>query len=155
MKYSTALLAVAATTVAAVPSNSKRSQCTFGTYACLTDDSGIQICDIEGNWELVGPCPSGTSCEYLPQNGFDLPFCTSNPTTTATPTPTPLNGKAKAKRGADGGANYNWCPTPGTYTCDGWNAIQVCNTTNGLEKVGNCPSGSHCSYINNIPYCVE
>lgn len=147
MKYSAVLLAAAATTVAAVPSfsaaNAKRDQCTFGTYACLADGSGIQICDIEGNWELVGPCPSGTSCEDLPQNDFDLPFCTSTPS------------KAKAKRGDDGTTGYNWCATPGQYTCDGWNAIQVCNTTNGLEKVGDCPSGSHCGYINNIPFCVE
>lgn len=144
MKYTAALLAVAATTVAAVPSFSaaKRDQCTFGTYACLADGSGIQICDISGNWELVGPCPSGTSCEDLPQNGFDLPFCTSTPS-------------KKTKRGDDGTVGYDWCPTPGQYTCDGWNAIQVCNTTNGLEKVGDCPNGSHCGYINNIPYCVE
>ncbi|CAK7229562.1 hypothetical protein SBRCBS47491_007289 [Sporothrix bragantina] len=154
MKYAVALIAAAATSVVAMPSLSsaskttKRDQCTFGTYACLADGSGIQICDIEGNWELVGACPGGTICEYLPQNGYDLPFCTTAPT----PTPTPLK-KEKAKK--RDGSTYNWCPTPGQYTCDGWNAIQVCNTTNGLEKVGNCPNGSHCSYINNIPYCVE
>ncbi|CAK7236772.1 hypothetical protein SCUCBS95973_009724 [Sporothrix curviconia] len=149
MKY-TATLIAAATAVAAMPSfssaaNAKRDQCTFGTYACLADGSGVQICDIEGNWELVGACPGGTSCEYLPQNGYDLPFCTSNPTA----------NKAKAKRDGDAYGGYDWCPTPGQYTCDGWSAIQVCNTTNGLEKVGDCPAGSHCGYINNIPFCVE
>ncbi|CAK7205454.1 hypothetical protein SEUCBS139899_008227 [Sporothrix eucalyptigena] len=144
MKYAAILVAAAATTVAAMPSlSAKRGQCTFGTYECLSDNSGIQICDIEGNWELVGPCPSGTSCEYLPQNGFDLPFCTSNPST------------KKEKKRDDSSYGYEWCSTPGQYTCDGWNAIQVCNTTNGLEKVGDCPNGSHCGYINNIPYCVE
>ncbi|CAK7241762.1 MAG: hypothetical protein STHCBS139747_003232 [Sporothrix thermara] len=154
MKYTVALVAAAATSVAAMPSfsaannnnNAKRGQCTFGTYACLADGSGIQICNIQGSWELVGPCPDGTSCEYLPQNGYELPFCTSNP---------------NVKRSPDGGADasaygsYEWCPTPGQYSCDGWSAIQVCNTTHGLEKVGDCPAGSHCGYLNNLPFCLE
>ncbi|OAA58490.1 hypothetical protein SPI_06563 [Niveomyces insectorum RCEF 264] len=140
MKFTAVTIAafVAAASASAV---SKRGveQCAFGTYACTADNTGIQICDINGVWELVGPCPSGTSCADLPQNGFDLPFCTNNP-------------PAPAKRGEH---HDGWCPTPGQYTCDGYNAIQVCNVTNGIEKVGNCPDNSHCAYINNIPYCVD
>ncbi|EPE09364.1 hypothetical protein F503_07140 [Ophiostoma piceae UAMH 11346] len=143
MKYSIAAIAAfAAASAVATPAfsgSTKRGveQCVFGTYACTTDGTGIQICDIAGQWELVGPCPDGTSCEDLPQNGSDLPFCTNTAT-------------KKAKRGG-----YGWCPTPGQYSCDGYNAIQVCNTTNGLEKVGDCPSNSHCAYIGEIPYCVN
>lgn len=64
----------------------KRDSCAFGTYECTTDGAGIQICGIGGFWELVGPCPSGTSCQDLPQNGYELPFCTTTP---------PASGKTK------------------------------------------------------------
>ncbi|AEO68219.1 352a710f-3feb-4955-aa85-e02fded2d529 [Thermothielavioides terrestris] len=142
MKYITAALALAASVLAA-PAE-KRDTCQFGTYRCTTPNTGIEICDIQGNWELVGPCPDGTSCNDLPQNGFDLPFCTANTTATNTV-------KARNGRGPSPGDK---CDTPGKYQCFGAYAIQVCDTQNKLEFVGNCPEKSHCDYINNIPYCV-
>ncbi len=115
--------------------------CKFGTYRCTGDISGIEICNVQGYWELVGPCPSGTSCEFLPQNGFELPFCTANPT--------PKAETAPVKRQAG-----SHCPTPGQYYCAGLGAIQVCDTQNQLQPVGSCPENSHCSYLNGIPFCV-
>ncbi len=50
MKFTTALVALASTALA-VPAE-RRDTCTFGTYACTADNSGIQICNIEGNWEV-------------------------------------------------------------------------------------------------------
>lgn len=137
MKYLTAVLALAlAATALAAPTTG--TTCTFGTYRCTTPNTGIEICDIAGQWELVGPCPNGTSCHDLPQNGFTLPFCTNNAQ------------KLRARNDQPG----DKCTTPGRYQCLGTGAIQVCDTQNVLEFVGNCPAGSHCDYIGVIPYCV-
>ncbi len=137
-----AVLALAASAVAAPPQQ-KRESCAFGTYRCTGDISGIEVCAIDGSWELVGPCPTGTACENLPQNGFDLPFCTNSPAT--------AGYSAPAKRDYDGG----YCTTPGRYYCLGTGSIQVCDTQNKLELVGDCPKNSHCSNINGIPFCID
>src|SRR3569833_149276 len=113
MKYIAAVLALAASAVAA-PSEKRTDSCTIGTYACTADNSGIQICNVQGVWELVGACPSGTACENLPQNGFELPFCTN-----------------KAAKRDYGSGDY--CSTPGRYQCLGYDAIQVCDTSNHLQ----------------------
>lgn len=145
MKYFTAVLALAATALAAPPATSKRTEtCTFGTYRCTATNAGIEICDIQGNWQLVGPCPDGTSCENLPQNGFTLPFCTNNPTPKT----------VEARNGRPGQSPGEKCQTPGKYDCFGPYAIQVCDTQNVLQFVGNCPEKSHCEYLNGIPFCV-
>ncbi len=141
MKFTTTVLALATTALAAPSAEKRDAGCTFGTYECTADYSGIQICNVQGAWELVGGCPTGTSCEYLPQNGFELPFCTNTPSA-----PTPY------KR--DAGYGYGYCSTPGQYSCLGYNAIQVCDTSNKLERVGGCPKDSHCDYLNGIPFCV-
>ncbi|KAK4459730.1 hypothetical protein QBC42DRAFT_182738, partial [Cladorrhinum samala] len=118
--------------------------CTFGTYRCTTPNTGIEICDVANNWQLVGACPNNTVCTNLPQNGYTLPFCT-NP-----PAPTP-----KEKRnGRPGQSPGDRCTTPGQYSCFGAYAIQVCDTLNISRFVGNCPPKSHCDYLNGIPYCV-
>ncbi len=146
MKFTAAALLLAGSAMAA-PSpdgSSSTPACTFGTYECTTPNTGIQICDIAGNWELVGNCPNGTACENLPQNGFELPFCTNTAAT---------KPKVKARNGR-GPSPGEKCQTPGQYTCFGPRAIQVCDVTNILRFVGDCPANSHCSYIGNIPYCV-
>ncbi|KAK4154087.1 hypothetical protein C8A00DRAFT_33112 [Chaetomidium leptoderma] len=140
MKYITAALVLAASAMAA-PSD-KRESCKFGTYRCTNPNTGIEICDISGQWQLVGPCGKGEACEYLPQNNFELPFCTKTP-------------KIAARNGRPGQSPGEKCQTPGKYDCFGPYAIQVCNTQNVLEFVGNCPTRTHCSYLNSIPYCVD
>jgi hypothetical protein len=153
MQYFTAVLALAATALA-IPTDlqADTTACTFGTYRCTTPNTGIEVCDISGKFVLVGPCPNGTACENLPQNGFTLPFCTNtakvtrrddrngNNRRTTPPPPAPKPGDK--------------CQTPGQYQCLGQTAIQVCDVAHILEKVGDCPANSHCAYINAIPYCV-
>ncbi|KAK5651845.1 hypothetical protein OQA88_11614 [Cercophora sp. LCS_1] len=117
--------------------------CTFGTYRCTTPNTGIEICNISNQWELVGPCPAGTECTNLPQNGFTLPFCTTKKTTV-----TKRNGRPGQSPGET-------CATPGKYDCFGPYAIQVCNVQGVLEFVGNCPAKSHCEYLGGLPFCVE
>ncbi|KAK4121978.1 hypothetical protein N657DRAFT_635424 [Parathielavia appendiculata] len=139
MKYIAAALVLAASAFAA-PSEKRTETCTFGTYRCTTPNTGIEICNIQGKWELVGDCPKDTSCQNLPQNGFDLPFCTAN--------------KVQARNGRPGQSPGESCSTPGKYDCFGAYAIQVCDTQNVLQLVGNCPDRSHCEYLNGIPFCV-
>jgi hypothetical protein len=144
MKFTTAALFLVGSAFAAPsPDGTQAPACTFGTYECTTPNTGIQICDIAGNWELVGNCPNGTACQNIAQNGFDLPFCTNTPT----------KKKVKARNGR-GPSPGDKCQTPGQYTCFGAHAIQVCDVSDILRLVGDCPANSHCSYINNIPYCV-
>ena len=145
MQYFTAVLALAATALAVPAPQADTAGCTFGTYRCTTPNTGIEVCNIAGQFELVGPCPNGTACENLPQNGFTLPFCTNTATVTR------RNGPPPPPPGPQPG---NKCTTPGQYQCLGKTAIQVCDTSNILEKVGNCPAKSHCAYIGAIPYCV-
>jgi hypothetical protein len=148
MKYIIAAAALI-TAVAAVPP--PPPTCEFGTYRCSPDKKGIEICDVTNNWVEVGPCPNGTSCSYLPQNGFELPFCTNNPDPKA-------SNKREAEAEADGRGGLkpgDSCPTPGRYDCLGWGGIQVCDVTNIERFVGWCPQDSHCAYLNGIPYCVQ
>lgn len=149
MKFLAAVLALAATALA-FPSVDKRGdeECKFGTYRCTTPPTGIEICNVTSQWQLVGPCPDGTECSYLPQNGFELPFCTNKP-------------KAQDKRAVLDDRNNRPglspgepCPEPGRYDCFGAYAIQVCDVTNIMRFVGDCPERSHCEYLNGIPYCV-
>jgi hypothetical protein len=141
MKFAAAVLALAGFAVAAPSTQAeKRDACTFGTYRCTTPNTGIEICDIYSTWQKVGDCAPGEHCANLPQNGFTLPFCTSN---------------AVAKRNGRPGVDPGYCATPGQYTCLGATAIQVCDTQHALQKVGDCPAGSHCGYLNGIPYCVN
>ena len=158
MKFFTALLALAITALAAPhnPNNnandiSARSDggetCTFGTYRCTTPNTGIEICNISNKWELVGDCPKGTECTNLQQNGYELPFCTTKAKT--------IDSRDSGHHGGSGGWwPGSWCPTPGRYDCLGWGAIQVCDVTHISRFVGTCPAGSHCAYLNGIPYCV-
>ncbi|KAL2263209.1 hypothetical protein VTK26DRAFT_7783 [Humicola hyalothermophila] len=144
MKYIAAVAALAATALAAPPAEKRTKTepetCKFGTYRCTTPNTGIEICNISNKWELVGPCPDGTSCEDLPQNGFTLPFCTNKP-------------KVETRNGR-GPSPGETCQTPGKYECFGPYAIQVCDTQNVLQFVGKCPDRSHCEYLNGIPFCV-
>ncbi|KAK1761002.1 hypothetical protein QBC47DRAFT_356128 [Echria macrotheca] len=133
-----AALFASATTAAPSPVS-----CTFGTYRCTTPNTGIEICNILGQWELVGPCPSGTACSDLPQNGFELPFCTA----------TAVHKEKRNGRPGNGSPGEH-CDVAGQYQCFGAYAIQVCNTSNVLEKVGDCPARSHCENLNGIPFCV-
>ncbi|KAK4110247.1 hypothetical protein N656DRAFT_285471 [Canariomyces notabilis] len=142
MKYTAAALLTLAATVLAAPTADNQQQCTFGTYRCTTPNTGIEICNVQGKWELVGACPGGTSCENLPQNGYTLPFCTNN------------KPKIEGRNGRPGQSPGEKCSTPGQYQCFGPYAIQVCDTQNVLQKVGDCPQGSHCDYLNGIPFCV-
>ena len=141
MKFIVAALALAASAVAA-PSE-KREACTFGSYRCTNPNTGIEICNYKGQWELVGDCPDDTSCSNLPQNGYELPFCTNNAP------------KVKARNGRPGQSPGERCQAPGRYDCFGPYAIQVCNTQKVLEFVGSCPERTHCAYLNSIPYCVS
>ena len=141
MKYIAAALVFAASALAAPGPSEARNTCTFGKYRCTNPNTGIEICDIAGNWELVGPCPKGTACEDLPQNGFTLPFCTNT-------------AKVQTRNGRPGQSPGEKCQTPGKYDCFGPYAIQVCDTQNVLQFVGNCPPRSHCDYLNGIPFCV-
>jgi hypothetical protein len=140
MKFIAAALVLAASAVAA-PSEKRTEACTFGTYRCTTPNTGIEICNVSNQWELVGDCPNETVCEYLPQNGYELPFCTNPP-------------KVEARNGRPGQSPGEKCQTPGEYDCFGPYAIQVCDTQNVLQFVGNCPERSHCEYLHGIPYCV-
>ncbi|KAK3900993.1 hypothetical protein C8A05DRAFT_16769 [Staphylotrichum tortipilum] len=135
-----------ATSALAAPTMSQadNTPCTFGTYRCTTPNTGIEVCDIGGRFEMVGDCPKGTDCQNLPQNGFTLPFCTNQPTVKARD----RNRRPPSPKPGDK------CQTPGKYQCFGNNAIQVCDVLHILELVGNCPPTAHCAYINNIPYCV-
>ncbi|KAK4225154.1 hypothetical protein QBC38DRAFT_421985 [Podospora fimiseda] len=147
MKFTITTILTLTSTVLAAPGLETRTACTFGTYRCTNPNTGIEICDVTNNWQLVGACPNGTVCTNLPQNGYTLPFCTNPP---ATPTPTP---KA-AKRNGRGPSPGEKCSTAGQYSCFGPYAIQVCDTQNVLQFVGDCPAKSHCEYLNGIPYCV-
>jgi hypothetical protein len=138
-----AALALAAT-AAAPPLSPPLNSCTFGTYRCTTPNTGIEICNVFNQWELVGPCPSGTECSNLPQNGFTLPFCTNKV----------KRDEVEKRNGRPGQSPGEPCQTPGKYDCFGPYAIQVCDTQNVLRKVGDCPERSHCDYLNGIPFCV-
>lgn len=144
MKFAAAVIALAAGALAAPSEKRAGEPCTFGTYRCTTPNTGIEICNIQGKWELVGPCPDGTSCENLPQNGYTLPFCTNNKP----------KREVEARNGRPGQSPGEKCDTPGKYSCFGPYAIQVCDTQNVLQFVGDCPPRSHCDYLNGIPYCV-
>ncbi|KAK4168255.1 hypothetical protein QBC43DRAFT_309939 [Cladorrhinum sp. PSN259] len=155
MKYTAAALIISglASSAFAAPNANLESRtgtnpsCKFGTYRCTSPNTGIEICNVLNKWELVGPCPSGTSCTNLPQNGFTLPFCTNNPA------PTPAATKEK-RNGRPGTSPGEHCSTPGQYSCFGPYAIQVCDTQNVSQFVGSCPERSHCDYLNGIAYCV-
>ena len=123
--------------------------CRFGTYRCTSPNTGIEICNVFNQWELVGPCPSGTACENLPQNGFTLPFCTAKKAVAARAPP------VEKRNGRPGQSPGEKCTEPARYDCFGPYAIQVCNLQGVLEFVGNCPQKSHCEYLGGIPYCVE
>lgn len=141
MKYIVAALALAASAVAA-PSERRTEACTFGTYEC-SSSTGIQVCDIDNTWKYVGDCGAGEVCKDLDQNGYTLPFCTK---------PTEAVEKRNGRPGQSPGEK---CSTPGKYDCFGPYAIQVCNTQNVLELVGDCPQKTHCSYLYDIPFCVD
>jgi hypothetical protein len=140
MKYFAAALLLATSAFAAPSVSEKRTACQFGNYQCSNPNTGIEVCDITGNWVKVGDCPKGTACEDLPQNGYELPFCTNTAKVAARNGRVPSPGEK--------------CQTPGQYQCFGVYAIQVCNTQNVLEKVGDCPPKSNCQYLNGIPFCV-
>ena len=123
------------------------ADCKFGTYRCTTANTGIEICNVLNKWELVGPCPSGTACENLAQNGFTLPFCTSS-ATAKQPAVAPRNGRPGQSPGEQ-------CTEPGRYDCFGPYAVQVCNVQGVLAFVGSCPQKSHCEYLGGLPFCVE
>jgi hypothetical protein len=142
MKFIAAALVLAASAVAA-PSEKRTEACTFGTYRCTTPNTGIEICNVQNQWALVGDCPGDTSCSNLAQNGYELPFCTNNAP------------KVKARNGRPGQSPGERCQTPGKYDCFGPYAIQVCDTQNILQFVGSCAERSHCAYLNGIPYCVD
>ncbi|KAK4102412.1 hypothetical protein N658DRAFT_495118 [Parathielavia hyrcaniae] len=144
MKYIAAALVLAASAFAA-PSEKRNETCTFGTYRCTTPNTGIEICNVQGAWELVGDCPKDTSCHNLPQNGFELPFCTAADAAAA----------VRARNGRPGLSPGEPCSTPGKYDCFGPYAIQVCDTQNVMQLVGNCPNRTHCEYLNGIPFCVD
>ena len=132
-----ALLSLAASAAAAPTTET----CKFGTYRCTNPNAGIEICNVLNQWQLVGPCPKGTSCSDLPQNGFTLPFCAAN--------------AVERRNGRPGnGSPGEHCDVAGQYQCFGAYSIQVCNTSNVLEKVGDCPERSHCDYLNGIAFCV-
>lgn len=124
------------------------TDCKFGTYRCTTPNTGIEICNVLNKWELVGPCPSGTACENLAQNGFTLPFCTASATPKSQPAVAPRNGRPGQSPGER-------CAEPGKYDCFGPYAVQVCNVQGVLEFVGSCPQKSHCEYLGGLPFCVE
>ena len=81
MKHINALLFLAASVVAAPGGRDgdedRNKACTFGTFQCTRDKTGIEICDISGRFTLVGDCPKGTACQEIQERGFDLPFCTN------------------------------------------------------------------------------
>jgi hypothetical protein len=143
MKFITATLLLAATALAA-PSEKRGDRCDFGTYRCTTPNTGIEICNVAEEWELVGDCNNGTACNYVPANG--LPYCTNQ----VKPKP-----KADKRNGRPGQSPGEPCQTPGKYDCFGPYAIQVCDTQNTLQFVGKCPPRTNCQYLNGIPYCVQ
>jgi hypothetical protein len=77
MKAFTTALLLASSALAAPTDGKKPTACTFGTYQCTKPTTGIEICDIAGNLQLVGKCPDGTSCQELPVGTLSLPFCTN------------------------------------------------------------------------------
>ena len=153
MKYFAAILLLAATAFAAPGEeyDDRDKSCKFGSYRCTKRNTGIEICDISSQFVLVGDCPKGTACQELPQNGFDLPFCTNKVKKIRAPAFAPGGSEHKKKKGPQPGDK---CKTPGQYQCLGKRAIQVCDVEHVLQRVGGCPKTSHCDYINNIPYCV-
>ncbi|KAK3682969.1 hypothetical protein B0T22DRAFT_539911 [Podospora appendiculata] len=48
---------------------------------------------------------------------------------------------------------------PGVYRCNpdtsSGQSIDVCDVASQWVSVGPCPQGTHCAYINQIPYCVD
>ncbi|KAJ4287106.1 hypothetical protein N0V88_007728 [Collariella sp. IMI 366227] len=77
MQLITAALFLAASALAA-PSEKRTDHetCTFGTYRCTHPNTGIEICNVANEWELVGDCPKDTACKNLDMGGYELPFCT-------------------------------------------------------------------------------
>lgn len=136
-----------AASVTGAPSTSagslvQRQACNAGTYQCDPSGVAIDVCTSEGTWVLAGSCPDNNVCEYLPQNGFQLPYCVN------------ATDAASTKRAAPP------CQ-PGTYQCaknptTGASGIKVCNVQFKYEYIGDCPKKSHCEYFpSNIPYCVN
>ena len=131
MKHTSALLAIAIPATASVVK--RQATCVSGTYRCTTPTpSGIEVCNVQGRFVLVGACPSGTTCQLVSQvGGSTFPACL----TIAVP----------------GGA----CTTPGRYECFGTTTIAVCNAQKTLQSVGTCPSGTHCGTIGGVPFCLN
>ena len=112
----------------------RQAACLPGTYKCTngTSPSGIEICNTQRHFVLVGPCSPGTVCQMVSQpGGSSLPACI-----------TPAN---------PGGA----CTTPGKYECFNNSTIVVCNAQNARQSVGTCPSRTHCGTIGDVPYCLD
>lgn len=151
-KFAIAALALATTAIAAPPAGKRSEVCEFGTYRCAAANTGIEVCNVQSQWELVGECPEGTACEDLDQNGYSLPFCTNKPEEEEGDDDG--NGDHEKRNGRPGLSPGEPCPTPGRYDCFGPYAIQVCDTEKTMRFVGNCPERSHCEYLNGIPFCV-
>lgn len=142
MHFTTAVLALAATALAAPSSQTKRDGATcdaLGQYSCSADGTKILQCDATLHLAEIGPCPTGTVCEYVEGTGDvpTLPFCKVPAT----------------KRDVT-------CSAPGTYQCGtnpetGVPGIRVCDSTNHLQWNGDCPADTHCDYLNNIPFCLD
>lgn len=176
MQFTTAILALAATALAAPNLSSRDYQCQFGQYACSKDGMSIKQCDISGHWVVrIFPFHFHQS-HLIPQFKHDLilileflflqevgpcgpneiceysdanylPYCFSK------------TSKREDTREDKRAGNYPVCSNPGTYSCTYDNAgINVCNAQNQLVLNGWCPKGTHCAPLpsaGGIPFCVN
>ncbi|KAK1757312.1 hypothetical protein QBC47DRAFT_375650 [Echria macrotheca] len=47
------------------------SACVVGTYQCTADETGVQVCDLNGGWTLATGCPPSTHCITI----NSIPYC--------------------------------------------------------------------------------
>ncbi|KAJ4417734.1 hypothetical protein N0V82_006008 [Gnomoniopsis sp. IMI 355080] len=145
MQFTTAILAFAATAIAAPGLSGRDYQCQFGQYACSEDGLSIKQCDISGQWVEIGGCGANEICKYDDVNY--LPYCFSTAS---------KREEVHEEKRAGG---YPVCYNPGTYSCTSDNAgINVCNAQDQLVLNGWCPKGTHCAPLasaGGIPFCVN
>ncbi|KAH6960095.1 hypothetical protein BKA56DRAFT_680351 [Ilyonectria sp. MPI-CAGE-AT-0026] len=73
MKFTVALITALASVTTAAPGGKPRQACTPATYACTSDATGWQVCDVSGKFVFAGSCPPGTSCQFF--QASKSPYC--------------------------------------------------------------------------------
>ncbi|KAK6200590.1 hypothetical protein LQW54_009709 [Pestalotiopsis sp. IQ-011] len=66
-----AILALAASAMAAPSLLERGQECSPPSYACKANNSGWLVCNVDGKWLDGGNCPAKTSCKPI----NNLPYC--------------------------------------------------------------------------------